>query len=385
MAGTDRWQFRYEVSRAAARNGYLNTDWSPTIFSVADDNGALLARFITVANLESKEPDKVRDGNQRVIRPRLADAAFFWNSDRQRSLDSRQETLREVVYQRGLGSLFDKSQRVVSIAKALARALDHDDTHLVRAAELAKCDLVSGMVGEFPDLQGTMGRYYASSDGEAVAVAEAIGEQYLPRFAGDALPATADGQMLAVADKLDTIAGVFSMGKKPSGNRDPFGLRRAALGIVRILVECGLDVDLKALLVIAVAAQPKSTSDNDELAAELYGFISDRLRRYFLDRDAGLSVEAFTAVQVREPASLLDFDRRLAAVQTFARLEQAASLAAANKRIANILRKAGDPEGLAVRKKLLKEDAEKKLFDVLGHAQEKNPNRCSRCRTTHQY
>lgn len=340
-------------------------------FPVADDEGALLARFITVANLESTDPDKVRDGNERVIRPRLADAAFFWNSDRQRSLDSRQEALRDVVYQRGLGSLFDKSQRVAVIAKSLAAALDHEYAHLQRAASLAKCDLISGMVGEFPDLQGTMGRYYAVSDGEAVEVAEAIGEQYLPRFAGDALPQSRDGQLLAIADKLDTLAGVFSIGKKPGGNRDPFGLRRAALGVVRILVECGLDVDLKEMLAVAVAAQPKSKTDNDQLVTDLYGFISDRLRRYFLDRDPKLSVETFAAVQVREPASLLDFDRRLAAVQTFARLEQAESLAAANKRIANILRKAGDPDGLKVKKKLLQDDAEKTLFDALEHARQK--------------
>lgn len=340
-------------------------------FPVADDAGALLAKFITVANLESKDPDRVRDGNERVIRPRLADATFFWNSDRQRSLDSRQETLREVVYQRGLGSLFDKSQRVAVIGKALAAALSRDSKHLERAAQLAKCDLVSGMVGEFPDLQGTMGRYYAASDGEPKAVSEAIGEQYLPRFAGDALPTSVDGQLLSIADRLDTLAGVFSIGKKPSGNRDPFGLRRAALGIVRILVECGLDVDLKAMISVAVAAQPKAKTDSAELAGDLYNFISDRLRRYFLDRDDGLSVETFTAVQVREPVSLLDFDRRLAAVQTFARLEQAESLAAANKRIANILRKAGDLMDLSVKKKLLKEDAEKALFDSLGHAQQK--------------
>lgn len=340
-------------------------------FPVADDRGALLARFVTVANLESKDPDTVRDGNERVIRPRLADAAFFWNSDRQRSLESRQETLREVVYQRGLGSLFDKSERVAAIAKAIATALGQEDKHLLRAARLAKCDLITGMVGEFPDLQGTMGRYYAASDGEADEVSVAIGEQYLPRFAGDTLPASPDGRVLAVADKLDTLAGVFSIGKKPSGNRDPFGLRRAALGVVRILVECGLDVDLKAMLAVAVSVQPKSKADPQQLIDDLYAFIGDRLRRYFLDRDAGLSVETFAAVEAREPSSLLDFDRRLAAVQTFARLEQAESLAAANKRIANILRKAGEPSDLKVRKKLLKEDAEKNLFDALGHVQEK--------------
>lgn len=340
-------------------------------FPVADENGKLLSKFITVANLESKDPDQVRDGNERVIRPRLADAAFFWDSDRRTNLASREDALREVVYQQGLGSLYDKSQRVGVIAKWLASALDHNDVTIVRAATLAKCDLLTGMVGEFPELQGTMGGYYAIASGETDEVATAISEQYHPRFAGDALPASLDGQLLAVADKLDTLAGIFSIGKKPSGNRDPFGLRRAALGIVRLLIEGGLDVDLKALIAEAVSAQPKRKENDEDIAAELYGFITDRLRRYFLDRDAGLKTETFDAVMVRQPASLLDFDRRLAAVQTFARLEQAESLAAANKRIANILRKAGDPTDLKVTKKLLQDDAELALFSSLERAQQK--------------
>ena len=340
-------------------------------FPVADKAGNLLPYFVTVANLESKDPEQVIEGNERVIRPRLADAAFFWNSDRKTALSARQEALRDVVYQRGLGSLFDKSQRVARLASWLAQALDADTATVERAASLAKCDLLTGMVGEFPDLQGTMGRYYALSDGEPDAVANAIGEQYRPRFAGDELPASQGGQILAVADKLDTLAGVFSIGKKPSGNRDPFGLRRAALGIVRILVECGIDADLKAMIAVAVEEQPKGKIDADELARDLYGFISDRLRSYFLDRDSGLRTETFEAVMAREPSSLVDFDRRLAAVQTFARLDQAESLAAANKRIANILRKAGDPEGLSVKKKLLELDAEKSLHNALLNAREK--------------
>ena len=340
-------------------------------FPVSDADGVLLPKFITVANIESEDPDQVRDGNERVIRPRLADAAFFWETDRKRTLASRQKTLRDVVYQRGLGSLFDKSQRVAKLAKWLAKATGADKGAAVRAAELAKCDLLTGLVGEFPELQGTMGRYYALSDGESPEIAAAIGEQYQPRFAGDNLPATAVGQALAVADKIDTLAGVFSIGRKPSGNRDPFGLRRAALGIIRILVECGLDVDLQELIRKAVALQPKSKLSADELSADLYAFISDRLRRYFLDRDTGLATETFEAVMLRHPASLVDFDRRLAAVQTFARLEQAASLAAANKRIANILRKAGDPEGLNVDKKLLREDAERALQNALDSARKK--------------
>jgi len=340
-------------------------------FPVADAHGQLLPKFITVANLDSKEPERVRDGNERVIQPRLADAAFFYSSDRQRSLESRQENLRDVVYQGGLGSLFDKSQRAQKIASALAASLDLDSKVVERATALAKCDLVTGMVGEFPELQGIMGSYYALADGESDEVANAIRDQYQPRFAGDSLPRSVDGQMLAIADKLDTLAGVFSIGKKPGGNRDPFGLRRAALGVVRILVECGIDIDLNALLAIAVAAQPKSSLQADELVSDLYGFIADRLRRYFLDRDAGLKSETFEAVMLRQPSSLLDFDRRLAAVQTFAHLEQAASLSAANKRIANILRKAGDPTDLSVDKKLLQDTAELALHDALLNAQRK--------------
>ena len=340
-------------------------------FPVADDRGKLLPHFVTVANLESKDPEQVIEGNERVIRPRLADAAFFWDSDRRKTLDERQETLRDVVYQQGLGSVFDKSQRTGRLAAWIAGQLRADTAAVERAASLAKCDLVTGMVGEFPDLQGTMGRYYALAGGEPDEVADAIGEQYLPRFAGDELPESLPGQVLAVADRLDTLAGVFAIGKKPSGNRDPFGLRRAALGIVRILIERGIDVDLKAMIAKAVAEQPDSKTPADELCTDLYGFITDRLRRYFLDRDAGLSVETFEAVMVRQPASLVDFDRRLAAVQTFARLDQAESLAAANKRIANILRKAGDPEGLVVTAGLFELDAEQALHNALVNAREK--------------
>lgn len=340
-------------------------------FPVADNDGALLPRFITVANLVSKDPDQVRDGNERVIRPRLADAAFFWDNDRRHPLDSRRSALHDVIYQRGLGSLADKSKRVRKLAAWLAAKLDGDQAIVERAAELAKCDLLSGMVGEFPELQGTMGRYYALSDREPNEVADAIGEHYRPRFAGDELPSTEAGRILAVADKMDTLAGVFSIGKKPSGNRDPFGLRRAALGIIRILIEGGMDVDLKAFIAKAVNCQPKSKTEKDALVDEVALFIGDRLRRYFLDRDTGLATETFEAVMARQPKSLLDFDRRLAAVQTFARMEQAESLAAANKRTANILRQAGDPEGLKINRKLLSDDAEQSLFNALENARDK--------------
>lgn len=337
-------------------------------FPVADADGNLLPNFITVANIESTDPGQVKDGNERVIRPRLADAAFFWESDRRTALAAREDSLREVVYQRGLGSLFDKSARTSTLAEYIAAALEIDSENVRRATALAKCDLLTGMVGEFPDLQGTMGGYYAESDGEPAAVVTAISEQYLPKHAGDKLPASADGQVLAIADRLDTLAGVFSIGKKPSGNRDPFGLRRAALGIVRILVECRLDLDLRELIDVAVDAQPAGKADNAAVSEALYTFISERLRRYFLDRDTSLDTETFDAVLARHPSSLVDFERRLSAVQAFIKLESASSLAAANKRIANILKQADADDDISVVQKRLKDDAELELWSALESA-----------------
>ena len=339
-------------------------------FPVAGPDGQLLPRFVTVANLESSDPKQVRAGNERVIRPRLADAAFFWDNDRRTALATRQEALRDVVYQRGLGSLRDKSQRTAALATWIAGKLDMDATTVERAAMLSKCDLVTGMVGEFPDLQGTMGSYYALSDGEPAEVAAAIGEHYLPRFAGDELPETDAGRAIAVADRLDTLAGIFTIGKKPSGNRDPFGLRRAALGIIRISIESGLDLDLRALVEHAINAQPSGKAPPEGLSDELYSFITERLRRYFLDRDSSLDTETFDAVLARQPASLLDFERRLHAVQAFLQLDEAQSLASANKRIANILRQADVGDELAIREKLFVDDAEKDLYAGLEKSRE---------------
>jgi glycyl-tRNA synthetase beta chain len=338
-------------------------------FPIADDSGALLPSFVTLANLESKAPDKVRDGNERVIRPRLADAAFFWDNDRRKALSTRREALRDVVYQRGLGSLYDKSTRTAEIAGWVAERLGMDSAQVERAAALCKCDLLTGMVGEFPDLQGTMGRYYAISDGESDVVATAIGEHYQPRFAGDALPETDEGRVLAIADKLDTLAGIFTIGKKPSGNRDPFGLRRAALGVIRLAIECRLDLDLKALIARSLELQPAGKEDPQALADSLYTFITDRLRRYFLDRDPGLDVETFDAVMARQPLSLVDFELRLQAVQAFLQLEEAQSLASANKRIANILRQAEVTETSDIDESLLEEGAERALYDGLVSAE----------------
>ncbi len=335
-------------------------------FPIADSDGQLMARFVTLSNLKSSAPARVRDGNERVIRPRLADAAFFWDNDRRTALSARLSKLREVVYQQGLGSLGDKSDRVNTIARWIARSLEVDSLALERAATLSKCDLLTDMVGEFPDLQGIMGGYYAQHDGEPEAVATAIAEHYLPRFAGDDLPATLDGQILALADRMDTLAGVIAIGKKPSGNRDPFGLRRAAVAVVRLLVECKLDLSLAELIHVAVDAQP-SRADNDAVADELYSFITERSRRYFLDRDATLATETFDAVLARRPTSLVDFESRLSALKSFLKLKEAASLAAANKRIANILKK--ESTEATVDAALLTDPAETALADALGTAQ----------------
>jgi glycyl-tRNA synthetase beta chain len=339
-------------------------------FPIENDAGELLPDFITVANIESKDPDEVRRGNERVILPRLADAAFFWDSDKRKPLASRADALREVVYQQGLGSVHDKSTRVASLAQWIATQLAADGDTVTRAAMLSKCDLVTGMVGEFPELQGIMGRYYALASNEPQAVADAVGEHYAPRFAGDALPQTDAGRILALADKVDTLAGVFVLGKKPSGNRDPFGLRRAALGVVRIIIECGIELDLPELLAAACALQPKGKVDASDAADELLQFISERLRRYFLDADSKLQTETFDAVRRRAPASLLDFQLRLEAVQAFLDMEEAQSLAAANKRIANILKKAEVDDAGEVAEGLLQDDAEKALFAALAAARD---------------
>ena len=337
-------------------------------FPLRDKANKLLPLFITVANITSKEPQRVRNGNERVIGPRLADAAFFWETDQQTPLGDRCDALANVVYQKGLGTLRDKALRVGVLATMFADHAGVEPALVARAAILAKCDLLTGMVGEFPELQGTMGRYYAQAGGESAAVCDAIGDQYLPRFAGDELPSTSVGSILAVADKLDTLAGIFVLGKKPSGNRDPFGLRRAALGIIRILIEQKLDLDVIAAIVAAVAQQPASGEGNQEIGKSLYEFIVDRMRGYFSEQDSRISADVFEAVRVRRPSSLLDFAERLAAVASFLQLDAASSLAAANKRTANILRQAEFANETALDASLFEEDAETKLFIALQTA-----------------
>ncbi len=333
-------------------------------FPVEDADGALLDRFITIANIESREPEQVVRGNERVVRPRLADAAFFWDSDRKTPLAERRSALGDVVFQRGLGSLLEKSERVAALAGEIAAALGGDVAAATRAAQLGKCDLLTDMVGEFPELQGVMGRYYAAHDGEPGEVAAAIEEQYLPRYAGDRLPATGAGRALAVAEKLDTLAGIFGVGQRPSGTKDPFGLRRSALGVLRILIEDGLDLDLPALLMSAAGRIP-GVDDPGALATELYDYMMDRLRAYYVEGigEIQATVGEFEAVLEKRPASPLDFHRRLDAVRRFSRLPAAESLAAANKRVANILRQAGLTEAPATDPARLVEPEEKALFE----------------------
>jgi glycyl-tRNA synthetase beta chain len=340
-------------------------------FPVATAEGQLLANFIAVANLESRDPAQVIAGNERVVRPRLSDAVFFYDTDRKQPLAQRRDALAGVVFQNQLGTLADKVHRVRVLASEIAERLNADRSLAERAAELCKCDLLTAMVGEFPELQGTMGRYYAEHDGEDRAVSVAIAEHYLPRFAGDALPVTPIGTALAVADKIDTITGIFAIDQKPSGTRDPFGLRRAALGVVRIIIEKRLELDLRALIrrSAELLAQRSAgvPAPSDALQEQVYDYVMERLRAYYLEGTAGVTVttEMFDAVLSNRPPSPLDFDARLRAVERFLKLDAAASLAAANKRIANILRKADRPTTTDVRPELLQLEAERRLHGAL--------------------
>lgn len=358
-------------------------------FAVEDSQGHLLPNFITISNIESREPAKVVEGNERVVRPRLADAAFFWEQDRKQPLAARRERLDAVTFQAKLGSLGDKTRRVRLLAGQIAAAMDKPRAESERAAELCKCDLLTAMVGEFPELQGIMGAYYALADGEAPEVAVAIREHYMPRAAGDELPATHAGIAVAVADKLDTLAGIFAIREKPTGTRDPFGLRRAALGVLRILIEEELDLDLRRFIELALenvlsdierigkAAPPKPGAPPPAPAAtvatEVYDFIMERLRAYYLEGAAATSTtgsaqittEMFDAALATRPSSPVDFDARLKALSAFLELEESASLTAANKRIANILRKAPEKPNGEVEVESLRESAEVRLFDAM--------------------
>ena len=368
---------------------------------VFDPEGKLTGHFIGIANIESKDPEQVRHGYERVIRPRFADAKYFFDEDMKTPLASYRQGLRDVTYQKALGSLWDKTVRIAELASAIAERLfaqdiDVDAAQVARAAGLSRCDLLTRMVGEFPELQGVMGRHYAAAQGEAAVVANALDEFYRPRNAGDGIAEGVVAQCVSLADKLDTLAGIFAVGMKPSGNKDPFALRRAALGLARTLIEGGLDLELGVLLKDAVVQIPdaafadkaksdESSSSNGRttsharrtgVVTELREFILDRLRGYYTEQ--GFTPQQFEAVAAVQPASLVDFDRRLRAVAAFAKQPEAERLAAANKRVANILRKEGIDAAApqrALNAELLHEPAEQALAQALDAARNDNAAR----------
>ena len=332
-------------------------------FPITDNSGQLLPFFITVANLESRDPEQVIIGNERVIRPRFADAEFFWSQDRKQPLSNRIDTLKTVVFQQQLGTLYDKSGRIAKLARYIAQQCGGNLEWSERAASLAKCDLLTDMVQEFPSLQGIMGRYYALFDGESQEVAVALEEQYQPRFAGDKLPQTVTGQAIALADRLDTLVGIFSIGQLPSGTKDPFGLRRAALGVMRILIEKELTLDLHDLVRRALE-QLDPEIVNRNVVDEVFDFILERLRSYYLDQ--GTSPDVYESVFACRPTKPVDFDRRIRAVVKFKEMPDAANLAAANKRIRNLLRKTDGELPFKIEPDLLEEKAEQELASKLA-------------------
>ncbi len=347
---------------------------------VFDATGKLTEHFIGVANIESKDPSEIRKGYERVIRPRFADAKFFYDEDRKTSLAAHQEALKSVTYQQQLGSVWDKCVRVAELARVIANRSGVDAALATRAAALSKCDLLTRMVGEFPELQGVMGRYYATADGENADVATALDEFYRPRFAGDGIAQGRIAQVLAIAERLDTLAGIFTVGGKPSGSKDPFALRRAGLGLARTLIEGQFELDLEAVLREAVellpaiappkdskAAAKSAQADNKQnLTDALLDFIFERLRGYYAEQ--GFGADQFDAVRAVDPETLPDFDRRLRAVAEFAKLPEAAALAAANKRIGNILKQAPDDASGRVDATLLDAGAERELHEHIEHA-----------------
>lgn len=336
-------------------------------FCLLDASGKLLPRFITVANIESKDPAQIVSGNEKVVRPRLTDAEFFFKQDKRQPLEQRNQRLANVVFQAQLGSVFNKAERVSALAGFIAARIGGDAERAARAGILSKCDLASEMVGEFPEMQGIAGYYYAKHDGEAEDVALALNEQYMPRGAGAELPSTLTGAAVAVADKLDTLVGIFGIGMLPTGSKDPYALRRAALGVLRILIEKQLDLDLVQAVAFAIE-QYGDKVKADGLAAQVLDFIFDRLRARY--EDEGVEVAVYQAVRALAPSAPLDFDQRVQAVQAFRQLAEAATLAAANKRVSNILAKAEGEVPALVSSSLLVEPAEQALATAVAAAAE---------------
>ncbi len=324
---------------------FLQVPAEPLIYSMKDHqkyfpveaaNGELLAKFIFVTNIESKQPEEVIRGNEKVIRPRLADAEFFFKTDKKQSLESRLTSLENVLFQKQLGTLKDKSERIAHLSKHVATTLNENADNAYRAGLLSKTDLMSDMVLEFPQVQGTMGKYYAQNDGEAEAVAQALEDQYRPRFAGDSLPEGVIGSAVAISDKVDTLVGIFGINQAPKGDKDPFALRRAAIGLIRIIIEKQLTLDIADLLAVSIESYGDKLV-NENTATDVIDFIMGRFRAYY--QEQGINVDVIQAVLAKKPTAPLDFDQRVQAVTFFRSLDESQALAAANKRVGNILAK----------------------------------------------
>ncbi|PIQ40880.1 MAG: glycine--tRNA ligase subunit beta [Thalassolituus sp. CG17_big_fil_post_rev_8_21_14_2_50_53_8] len=336
-------------------------------FHVMKD-GKLMPNFITIANIESKDPAQVISGNEKVIRPRLSDAAFFWDTDRKQKLESRFAKLENVVWVNGLGSIADKARRIGKLASRIAAVTGADSALVERAAQLCKNDLVSSMVYEFTDLQGLAGKYYAEHDGEHADVAAAMVEQYMPAFAGDALPASQTGTLIALADRLDSLVGLFGIGQIPTGSKDPFALRRASLGVLRLLVEKEINIDLSDLIDWAIGSD-WATAPKAETKATLTEYLLDRFSAWYADE--GIPAGVFQSVRALGITNALDINRRVQAVHAFNKLDAAEALAAANKRVSNILAKnGGDKVEAKVDSSLLAQAEEKTLAEQVAAKQQ---------------
>ncbi len=331
-------------------------------FPLFDAEGRLMNHFITIANIDSPQPELIQEGNQRVIRPRLADAMFFWEQDGKRRLEDHLESLKSVVFQNKLGSMYDKSERVAKLAELIAIEIGGDPDLAHRAGLLSRCDLMTDMVFEFPEMQGIMGRYQAQRDGEEAELAQAMDEFYMPRFSGDRLPQTRTGIAISLAEKLDTLVGIFGIGQRPTGDKDPFALRRAALGALRIIREHSLTVYLRGLLE-AVTETMADRLTESEVADAVYAFMLERLKGIYLEE--GYSVDLFQAVAEVAPETIADFDQRTRAMNEFRKLPEATSLAAANKRIRNILKKSAEPLPMRADASLFQDQAERDLLAKL--------------------
>ena len=349
---------------------FLNVPAEPLIYSmkdhqkyfpVTDKNGQLVNKFIFVANIESKDPSAVVFGNEKVIRPRLADAEFFFKTDKKQSLESRLESLESVLFQKQLGTLKAKSERIADLSQFIAEQLGENAKDAYRAGLLSKTDLMSEMVLEFPQVQGTMGKYYALHDGENEKIAQALEDQYRPRFAGDSLPEANIGCAVAISDKIDTLVGIFGINQAPKGDKDPFALRRAAIGSIRIIIEKQLDLDLATLISKSIELFGDKLV-NENTASDVLDFIMGRFRAFY--QEQGISVDVIQAVLAKKPSAPLDFEKRIKAVTFFGELPEAATLAAANKRVGNILAKFDGELYSAFDESLATEQAERDLADI---------------------